>query len=62
MKEIILILILVGLVVLSGIQAVQINELRGEVQQGSLFVSATENKATNFDLKTTNTPSMVGGC
>ena len=61
-KETILVVLLVGLVVLSGAQALQINDLKEEVQTGSLVAVAPSISSPTQQVRAVQQPSMVGGC
>ena len=63
-KEIILVLMLVGLVVLGGVQAVQINDLKDNLNDGNLITGNAVNTETtqSTSVRTVTQPSMVGGC
>jgi hypothetical protein len=64
MKEVVLVLMLVGLVVLSGIQAVQITDLKEDFTTGNVVTSNVVNgvQSPTQQVRTAAQPTMVGGC
>ena len=60
MKEIILVIMLLGIVVLGGVQAIQINDLKEDVKENMITGSTINNVANTAPVRTK--PSMVGGC
>jgi|TARA_B100001971_G_C18233706_1_gene565655 hypothetical protein len=62
-KEIILVILVVGLVILSGAQAFEINDIKQDLQQGTLTLNSPNgiNAPANI-VRQVSQPSMVGGC
>lgn len=62
-KQIIMLVFVIVLVIFSGVQAVQINDLKEDISDGSISISGSSvNTKTTSYTQPKSAPSMVGGC
>lgn len=62
-KEIVLVVLLIGLVVLGGVQAMQINSLKSDFGEGNVVSgNVVKNQPTQQRPVAAQVPAMVGGC
>ncbi len=62
-KQVILLVLVVALVVLIGVQAVQINEVKqGLIDGGASFEESGNDNNDYASSPQTSSPTMVGGC
>ena len=63
MKDIVIVVLLVGLILFAGLQAVQISELKGSLASGKVaFATASGSSQSRVAVQAQQAPQMVGGC
>ena len=60
-KQLLVLILVVGLVLLTGAQALQINELKDNIDSGEVGYSNNQGSAGTSSQQN-NAPTMVGGC
>lgn len=61
-KNLIVLILAVVLVVVAGIQAVQINEVKESIENGEISGRAVQASNTQSSSNKQSAPTMVGGC
>ena len=62
-RQIIILIMVVALVALAGVQAIQINNIKGDIADGSIGINGalTQGSAAAAPVRQA-APTMVGGC
>ena len=61
-KNIVIVVLVVVLLVLSGVQALQISSLKSDINNGNLNVNAPTGSSGAQPVRQQAAPTMVGGC
>lgn len=62
-KEIVIVIVLIALVIITGIQAFQLNNIKEKLVNGETYLSSYNDQGNQQDLSGgNNVPVMVGGC
>ena len=61
-RQLLVLILVMGLVLLTGIQAFQVNELKDSVNSGEVGYSNSNGDSVGSYPQQNNAPAMVGGC